>query len=133
MSVIESIKAKVEEINKKREEHLNEVRQGFPAMFAEFFAKSTIKSLTWQQYTPYFNDGEECEFSANVRYLVINIGEDNEDDEAGLTHEDKKLLDEVKETLCSIDQNFYRDLFGNHVEVTLTAEGVEVVEYSDHD
>lgn len=31
-----------------------------------------LASFSWNQYTPYFNDGEPCEFSADYEHLTIN-------------------------------------------------------------
>ena len=31
-----------------------------------------VKSVSWTQYTPYFNDGEECTFSAHIDYFYVN-------------------------------------------------------------
>ena len=47
----------------------------------EFFVKfweenSSIKAVTWNQYAPYFNDGDACEFSVNDPYFTNAEGED---------------------------------------------------------
>lgn len=39
-----------------------------------------VRGLVWEQYTPYFNDGEPCEFSVyEVRVLIDGVDEDSED------------------------------------------------------
>ena len=38
-----------------------------------------VKSINWRQYTPYFNDGDTCEFSVNDPYFSNAEGEDLED------------------------------------------------------
>jgi hypothetical protein len=39
-----------------------------------------VRGLVWEQYTPYFNDGEPCEFSVgDVRVLLDGVDEDTED------------------------------------------------------
>lgn len=45
------------EVRKQGEEALHE-------MFAEFFLNfPEVKAIRWEQYTPYFNDGDPCHFS----------------------------------------------------------------------
>lgn len=33
---------------------------------------SGVKAITWTQYTPYFNDGDVCEFSVGDYYVTTN-------------------------------------------------------------
>jgi hypothetical protein len=40
----------------------------------------TIVEFGWRQYTPYFNDGEPCEFSASGLWVRTNADKDVEDD-----------------------------------------------------
>jgi hypothetical protein len=39
--------------------------------FQKAFA-SGVKAITWTQYTPYFNDGETCEFSVGDYHVTTN-------------------------------------------------------------
>jgi hypothetical protein len=39
----------------------------FQAAFA-----SGVKAITWNQYTPYFNDGDTCEFSVGEYYVTTS-------------------------------------------------------------
>lgn len=39
--------------------------------FQKAFA-SGVKAITWQQYTPYFNDGDVCEFSVGDYYVTTS-------------------------------------------------------------
>lgn len=157
MNVLESIKEKIGAIKKQKEELTSQLRGDFAPMLKPLFEKSNgkIESITWNQYTPYFNDGDECTFSTNFDYFSIN-GE-NVDDIDALDwriryhiEDDKekiekyplqpewdfelyRIVEEFKEILNSIDDEFYKDLFGDHVEVTVKSDGtVETKEY-DHD
>ena len=53
--------------------------------FAEFFkAYPQVKAVRWNQYTPYFNDGEECTFSVNdVHAQFEDTPYDSNEDEYG--------------------------------------------------
>jgi hypothetical protein len=45
----------------------------FNEMMQQFFIETPrCQAITWTQYTPYFNDGEECTFSVNDIYFVEN-------------------------------------------------------------
>jgi hypothetical protein len=118
-----------------------------------------LKSFGWTQYTPYFNDGDTCYFSANTDYLYIN-GE--QEDEASWSQEkkviswgtynrDKRAYEgrieqdnpdyipelaeasaKVKKFLSVFDKDFYQLQFGDHVQVTVTENGIETEGY-EHD
>src|SRR5271167_2490401 len=51
----------------------------FTEMTTELFNENpTLMAFGWTQYTPYFNDGEECVFRCNSDYptLLIKVGDD---------------------------------------------------------
>ena len=41
-------------------------------------ALTALTSFAWTQYTPHWNDGDACTFSAHTDYLYINGSEDSE-------------------------------------------------------
>lgn len=50
-------------------------KQALKAAFTEFFEKHPeVESLFWYQYTPYFNDGDECVFG--VHDIEMELSED---------------------------------------------------------
>jgi len=52
-----------EELRRQFQERAQEL---FKSITKEFFEKNPgITGVVWTQYTPYFNDGETCEFSVN--------------------------------------------------------------------
>ena len=100
-----------------------------------FATHSILERFAWTQYTPYFNDGDPCEFSAHVDYPEVN------DDEEFFYYSDskKKPTDPftvaglaVVEFLKAFSGDDLEEMFGDHCKVTVTREGVEVEEY-DHD
>jgi hypothetical protein len=178
MSTLEEIKTKIEAIKKQKEELTAKLRNDFAPMLQPLFEKSEgkIKSIGWIQYTPYFNDGEECTFSTNfdldyglrVNGKRLDDEYDDEDEkesvfgcslyalrkygtddyvewikkypEDTIKEESKEsdlalyaCLKEFEEILESIDDEFYKDLFGDHVEVTVHSNGVIETEEYDHD
>ena len=71
--VLESIKAKIEAIEAQKKAMVEELRTEFPKLFEELFAKSKlIDSFGWTQYTPYFNDGDTCEFGVHADDPYVN-------------------------------------------------------------
>jgi hypothetical protein len=49
-----------------------------------FEAYPNVKSASWRQYTPYFNDGDTCTFSAHIDYIDMVFernGEEIEEEE----------------------------------------------------
>jgi len=70
--------SKIEEFHKKKQE-FNELikKEGRAALiesFQEVFQRvPELETLTWTQYTPYFNDGEPCEFSVHEFNATFNV------------------------------------------------------------
>lgn len=146
------VKAKLQEIRNIRKSVTEELQQNFaPMAKAELFDKyPELQSFSWTQYTPYFNDGDVCEFGVNFAYglksLIIGgkqYGDDDGEDENGneIPHAEygsedwksKKPIEQaVIDFLKQIDEEFYKDLFGDHAVVTVKADGVTTEEY-EHD
>jgi hypothetical protein len=101
-----------------------------------------VKAIGWTQYTPYFNDGDPCEFS--VGEIFASIADERDDSlygdgwvelyskpEEGFSAETWTALIELNKTLSGSDEELLA-AFGDHVKVIVTHEGVEVEEF-DHD
>ena len=86
--------------------------------FKETFAKyPNLKQVQWTQYTPYFNDGEECTFSSNHQWAEIE-GIDGELDYN--SKEYKEIKENIREFLSQFDDELLKNLFGDHVEIIVT-------------
>jgi hypothetical protein len=60
-----------EEFNRVASEFQEKMRSMFTDMTKSFFeAAPEIKAVVWNQYTPYFNDGEECVFSIGDLFFL---------------------------------------------------------------
>jgi hypothetical protein len=102
-----------------------------------------VKAIGWTQYTPYFNDGEPCVF--NFHGLHASMEEERGDslyDEGwaeiygkkaddGWTQQTWDDLVALAKALSDADEDL-EAAFGDHVQVIVTPEGVDVEEYS-HD
>ena len=49
----------------------------------DFFEQydGVVQNLFWRQYTPYFNDGESCEFSVHDVHITLTSDVDDEDED----------------------------------------------------
>ena len=75
---IEALKAKVAELNKQvREESQRLLNEGFAEIFEKY---PKLLSFSWNQYTPYFNDGDECTFRVNVYSLIPDFTDESAED-----------------------------------------------------
>lgn len=150
--VLSKIQKELEAFNAKRLELVGELRKEFPQLLKPLFDQSKkIESIGWTQYTPYFNDGEECTFSVNNSDLTINQADDEDDldwydwrvkyesyhkelTEVGKVDWDEcRIITEFEDVLQSIPDDFYRDLFGDHVQVMVHRDGRIEVEVYEHD
>lgn len=117
----------------------------------EFFNENpSVLAVKWPQFTPYFNDGDECRFSVGEPYVLVRLAE-NEDSEDydvevfndvectvqgkwGETIKDRTISNNVAELssfLYSL-QDELKLIFGDHAEITVTPDSITIDEY-DHD
>lgn len=148
MTLIARIKAAQEAFQKEAQEELGK-------SFKKFFEDHPeVASVQWEQYTPYFNDGETCYFG--VRELEAKDA-DGEDAFAYFkeTEEQYKYLEggyvsmPALRSATDAEEALERDfgglsslvegledllegIFGDHATVTATASGFEVDE-CEHD
>ncbi len=118
---------------------MKELRKTIKKQAKDFFSEASkglfekypeLTSFRWSQYTPYFNDGEPCVFSANVEYPYLN-GSDEEffsDKDEPLNKAGKAVL----KLLRAFEDDDYETMFGDHCQVTVTAKGIDVESY-EHD
>ena len=115
----------------------------------------TVEAFKWSQYTPYFNDGDSCEFSVYTDPSIKFVGADEDagDYEDGFidsyaldyswsgrkrvykTPEDTvkgKIFEEIEAILKSIPEGVMLAAYDDHVHVIVTNDSVETEEY-DHE
>lgn len=122
----------------------------------EFFDKNpNVTAIVWTQYTPYFNDGDTCEFNVNDATFTnapdpenVRWGEYDGDEEKaadgseifawegwGDAPEDLNvdMCNSFSRMICSSEmEDVMKAMFGDHVKVVATREGFDVDDY-DHD
>ena len=146
----------IEEQRALRAEFQEKATSLFKQVTTNFFEQNPgIKAIVWNQYSPYFNDGDECVFSVNEPYFTNAEGEElenvscwgeyeGEDDDIFVEgawslgkepHEgvNAASVKWFSDTIQSSDlEPILYDMFDNHVSVTATINGFEVTE-CDHD
>lgn len=112
--------------------------------FTEFFNQHPeVHALKWHQYTPYFNDGDTCEFSVyDVSYLPADKAKAQESDTDFVNDEDfletwGRSENPTHDAVSSFwdntkDDDIFQIIFGDHVCVLATRDGFTVAEY-EHD
>lgn len=120
----------------------------------------SIVEFGWQQYTPYFNDGEPCTFSVSGTWVRTTADEDADEDELemwghrslgkipGEFNEQTRKWeskpyegpDEARYVRCkelekAIEggefEHVLLDAFGDHAEITVCRDGIEI-EFYEH-
>lgn len=112
-----------------------------------------VEAVKWNQYTPYFNDGDACEFGIGEAYVRVT----GEDEEAG-EYEDgyissyemgtyvratndyapkpgyEEILPPYEAFASAMGhfEEFLSENFGDHAEITATTKGF-AIEHYDHD
>lgn len=127
----------------------------FLAQIDEFLAVPGVRGLVWDQYTPYFNDGDPCEFSINeVRALVegVDAFDENYDFDYNTGFSSWELSNwktgepielpggvdsiAIKNALDKLQTSSWESVvltnFGDHASVTATKDGFNV-EFYEHD
>jgi hypothetical protein len=142
------LKVKKAELDKQIEAN---AKEAIVNEFLAFFAlHPEISAIRWLQYTPYFNDGDVCEFGvydftfqltdehfiSEKEYKVLDCrsGYDNRKGD-GFLYRAPKGYDwskEIKKIFDSSTEILFKFAFGDHARVTVTRSGFEIEEY-DHD
>jgi hypothetical protein len=163
MKKIDELKTKISEanerINELKEQVQKELQVEFNGALAELFdAYPFVKSVSFAAYTPFFNDGDSCTYSANHEYCDFNGYGEYDDEGEGenilqLAKENiyvnvggsykqqpnpdfnplyKEAVDAFREALAIVDEDNWEEMVGDHVKVTITREGITTDEY-EHD
>ena len=149
------LKAATARIEEARKEAATVAKEAFSEMVAEIFKiHANLAAFRWQQYTPYFNDGDACVFSANIDSCYIDVKEVGCDEwmdgdrvsttrdwstkpyrdlnvsELHPLHFAQKM---ASEALNAVGDEQLQAIFGDHMQITAHRDGtVDVDEYS-HD
>lgn len=157
---LELLKEKQSQISNLKNDVIELSSGIFEDFYKYIFEKyHTLESFGWTQYTPYFNDGDATIFSVNTDYIsvngdyvdesnwispinIISWGNWNSESKSyvGRVEEENKNFDknlsdatnEIIDFLSNFDNDFYLRKFGDHAEIIVTRNGVDISDY-DHD
>ena len=144
-----------EEIKSLRNKAMITVRDSFLEACGEIFNKySDLKSFGFKAYTDFWNDGDAVSYHVHCdpEQLSINgeeiygselydqISEEVWDKMANKNIPNSKynvsvaeMVNEISSFISSFDEDLIKDVFGDHVEVTIGRKGIKIDEYIDHD
>lgn len=132
--------SKLDELKKLKEDFQKKARKVFDEEFAGLVKNIPgVKGVMWQQYAPYFNDGEACEFSVHEPVLILETSEEDASYwdlyEQDLTKEQEEAFDSVYEIIQSSEmEDVLKDMFGDDCTVTYDVKTGEFTsEYQEHD
>jgi len=146
-AALETFKQHMDSLQTERQALLAPLRAHLEGLSKEIFERHpSLESFSWTQYTPYFNDGSPCVFDANVEYLRVVYDGVEQEELSEWTFSDgakhypdlnanaglKECYALIRRFLSTIPEEMFKDLFGDHARVTVTATGIDVEEY-DHD
>lgn len=121
-------------------EHKNSIRnlQGtLVELIRPIMVEGGINSIRWCQYTPYFSDGEECTFRANIEDLYVEpVNQDMESKDVYALDKDSAMYrsaNTIIDILSQLDDSMLLTMFGDHKEVVIYANGSVESERYDHD
>ncbi len=162
------------DINHSRGQKDQRTMEEFAPIIQAVLEDPSVAEFGWHQYTPYYNDGDPCVFSANSAWVKLVEGaaiaepadEDDDEDEEGrieieydysnrlgdrprtwnhetksydyadYTGPDEARYDRLLALADAIDDGEFDNVllktFGDHCEVTVRRDGIQVDEYS-HD
>lgn len=164
--ICDNFESELTKFEEQKRAMVEKLRPTFKELFKEFFERNPqIEFITWTQFTPYFNDGDECIFRVNDLYGFLSEEEMEDDPWDGtfplwgwrkpdvITKEDlkekKNVLDKFDGDLAkikqasdefdllqtqfrSIDESLLKEIFGDHVRVIASRDGLDVDNY-EHD
>lgn len=149
--------AKAAEFARIRDEYHQMVVDNGKSIFSElaqdvFDKNPKLINFQWNQYTPYFNDGDECIFGVNRDYFNINTDssesyfdlwylesekyrQDIKYNEYGFDTLDELIqaVKDIKELMNVFSDEDFKDIFGDHAQVTISNNGEIEVDGYDHD
>ena len=156
---------RLEELSERMTKIKEEAKVEMTSIFKEetdilFEKYDWLEEISWTQYTPYFNDGDSCEFSVNSDVSIngtegyldgrkfkiydntySSIISDDTDEFIDTIRDNKQMQDEyikVQDTMEYIvgflanNEDIALDMFGDHTKVSVQRGGTYTEKY-DHD
>jgi hypothetical protein len=132
---------KLEALQKVYDEAMTALRRdgeaALKASFVEFFAAyPEVEAIKWQQYTPYFNDGEACYFGVREPEIKLTMSDEFKEmwafreSSSAVFYADVQKLSGIIQS--SSMESVLKAVFGDHSEITVYPDRIDV-ETCDHE
>lgn len=143
---LETTATTIQELKQKLQKQLQEQ---FNVSVQELFKLvPSLQAIGWTQYSPHFNDGDECIFhvrevqamnfvpefitreyeAQEEQYIIGDYDSQSED----LLSVDEKNVIKSLLSFISDEEDLMHDLYGNHSAILITREETKIEDYSDH-
>lgn len=126
-----------QELKEKKAEILKEFEANGKELLAEtaqaiFQSHPDVDSIGWTQYTPYYNDGDACQFGVRSYSDATYVNH-----VVGYADEDPIVLNPIRKKIEDLLSHFDEDdmelMFGDHSMITIYRDGTVEIEAYEHD
>lgn len=127
---VNRIKAAQEEARSVGKKAFQEAAQ---LVFDEY---TDLDSFGWRQYTPYFNDGDECVFGVHCDDLDLVIaGEEHESIycHGAIENRADEIAQKLYAFVSAFDDDTMKHMFGDHVQIVVKRDGTINVDNYEHE
>lgn len=142
MTIAENLSDFSKEFEEVKAEFTGRARKMFTASLKELFEKNPeLGLIEWEQYTPYFNDGDTCTFGVyEPNFVPLKPREKDEDEDDYDYRYDRGM--EMNEDMVAVSRfiqkqdDLMQSLYGDHVRVIVkrgAADGSIVVEVEEYE
>lgn len=135
MSNIEETKAQIKELESQLKKlYQKTFEENLPKLWEMLDPK--IIGFRYAQFTPYWNDGDTCEFGANYDYPTFIFADRSELSAYG--DYDKynlysKNCFKVRDFMETFSNDYLKSAFGDHAQVTIYRDGKVEIDSYDHE
>jgi len=126
---MEKFRELLKEYNEKKKMLFAEFSRTFTTTVAEMFIEG-VDTISFPMYTMYFNDGEECTFYVYFDNVEIN-GESMYDKD--FQQEEDDMISKIGKIVEEIPEKFFKDVFGDHILLTIYRDGEFSTSHYSHD
>lgn len=142
MNYLNDLQTKIKEFDELRKQFNTKLAEMLKDSLKEFFSENpVVKCIVWDQYTPYFNDGDPCCFGiGEIHFAKKNYegGRSYDYEEHSVSfyrsEDDPVLVERCRalDTVLHSMKDQLEDMFGDHATVIVTPTTI-TVEECEHD
>ena len=126
---MEKFRELLKEYNEKKKMLFAEFSRTFTTTVAEMFIEG-VDTISFPMYTMYFNDGEECRFHVYFDNVEINRESMYDRD---FQQEEDDMISKIGKIVEEIPEKFFKDVFGDHILLTIYRDGEFSTSHYSHD